>query len=138
MARPGQVPWARAVADAVVGAARGGTVERVVFAGTSHLAGGGFEPDAMGAVLDALEEQVVLLKLLHEMAAEPGDVTVRIGTETHSDSLRGASVVASAYGPGALVPRRRASAQPAWITRERWPPFAPSPVIFRKPWRHSL
>jgi heat-inducible transcriptional repressor len=101
-ARPAQVPGARAVADAVIGAARGGTVERVVFAGTSHLAGGGFEPDAMGAVLDALEEQVVLLKLLHEMGADSGDVAVRIGTETHADSLRGASVVASVYGPGAL------------------------------------
>lgn len=102
IARPGQVPWARAVADAVMGAARGGTVERVVFAGTSHLAGGGFEPDAMGAVLDALEEQVVLLNLLHEMAADSGDVAVRIGTETQSDSLRRASVVASAYGPGSM------------------------------------
>ncbi len=101
-ARPDQVPWAREVAHAVVGAARGGTVERVVFAGTSHLAGGGFEPDAMGAVLDALEEQVVLLKLLHEMGADSGEVSVRIGTETHTESLRGASVVASVYGPGAL------------------------------------
>jgi len=102
VARQGQVPWARAVAEAVVAAARGGTVERVVFAGTSHLAGGGFEPDAMGAVLDALEEQVVLLKLLHEMGTDSGDVAVRIGTETHSESLRGASVVASVYGSGAL------------------------------------
>lgn len=102
VARPGQVPWARAVADAVVSAARGGTVERVVFAGTANLAGGGFEPNAMGAVLDALEEQVVLLNLLHEMAAESRDVAVRIGAETHADSLRGASLVASAYGPGAM------------------------------------
>jgi heat-inducible transcriptional repressor len=100
--RSPEVPWARKVADAVVGAARGGTVERVVFAGTSHLAVGGFEPDAMGAVLDTLEEQVVLLRLLHEMATDSADVAVRIGAETHADSLRGASVVASAYGPGAL------------------------------------
>jgi len=101
VARPGQAPWAGAVADAVVSAARGGTVERVVFAGTSHLAGGGFEPDAVGALLDALEEQVVLLKLLHEMAADTHDVAVRIGAETHAASLRGAALVASAYGPGA-------------------------------------
>ncbi|MGC4174947.1 heat-inducible transcriptional repressor HrcA [Demequina sp.] len=101
-ARSGQVAWAPVVADAVVTAARGGTVERVVFAGTSHLAGGGFEPDAMGAVLDALEEQVVLLRLLHEMAADSSDVTVRIGAETHADSLRSTSLVASAYGPGSL------------------------------------
>ena len=101
-AQPGQVPWASVVTDAVIGAARGGTVERVVFAGTSHLAGSGFEPDAMGALLDALEEQVVLLKLLHEMAADSSDVAVRIGAETHAESLRSASLVASSYGPGSL------------------------------------
>lgn len=101
-AQPGQVSWAAVLADAVVGAARGGTVERVVFAGTSHLAGSGFGPDAMGALLDALEEQVVLLKLLHEMAADSGDVAVRIGAETQAESLRGTSLVASAYGPGSL------------------------------------
>lgn len=98
-ARQGMPTWAPRVADAVVTAARGGTVERVVFGGTSNLAGG-FEPDAIRDVLDALEEQVVLLNLLHEMAADNKDVAVRIGSETHSESLRGASVVASGYGPG--------------------------------------
>ena len=42
----------------------------------------------------------MLLNLLHEMASENKDVAVRIGAETHSESLRGASVVASGYGPG--------------------------------------
>jgi heat-inducible transcriptional repressor len=101
-ARPGQVPWARAVADAVLAAARGGTVERVVFAGTSHLTGG-FEPDAIGVLLDALEEQVVLLRLLHEMTAEAGDVAVRIGAETHHESLSRAAIVASPYGVGSTA-----------------------------------
>ena len=98
--RQGMPGWAPRVADAVVTAARGGTVERVVFAGTSHLAGGGFEPEAIRDVLDALEEQVVLLNLLHEMAADSSDVAVRIGSETHAESLRGAALVASGYGPG--------------------------------------
>ena len=46
-------------------------------------------------VLDALEEQVVLLKLLGESTA---DVTVRIGQENAHASLSAASVVASGYG----------------------------------------
>jgi len=112
--RPNQVSWAPVLRDAVLAAARGGTVERVILAGTANLAraGGGFEPDAIGPVLDALEEQVVLLRLLHEMAADAEDVAVRIGTETHHESLLRASIVASTYGPdsssllGALGPTR--------------------------------
>ncbi|PKQ26593.1 MAG: heat-inducible transcriptional repressor HrcA [Actinobacteria bacterium HGW-Actinobacteria-4] len=114
--RLGQPIWASLVADAVVKAARGGTVERVVFAGTSNLArpGSGFESDAIGSVLDALEEQVVLLRLLHEMADEGRDVTVRIGAETQHQALERTSIVAAGYGPagqhssllGALGPTR--------------------------------
>jgi heat-inducible transcriptional repressor len=48
-------------------------------------------------VLEALEEQVVLLHLLGEVGAA-GDVTVRIGHENPYETLRAASVVASAYG----------------------------------------
>jgi heat-inducible transcriptional repressor len=46
-------------------------------------------------VLDTLEEQVVLLKLLGESTS---DVTVRIGQEIEHASLSTASVVASGYG----------------------------------------
>ncbi|GIG55482.1 heat-inducible transcriptional repressor HrcA [Demequina activiva] len=101
-ARPEQVAWASPVADAVVAAARGGTVERVVFAGASNLAraGADFESDAIGSVLDALEEQVVLLRLLHEMAGEGQDVSVRIGAETRNESLARTSIIAAGYGPG--------------------------------------
>ncbi|WP_062303871.1 heat-inducible transcriptional repressor HrcA [Demequina subtropica] len=111
---PDQVPWAGTVADAVVAATRGGTVERVVFAGASNLAraGSGLEADTIAPVLDALEEQVVLLRLLHEMAAEGDDVSVRIGAETHYEALSRTSIVAAAYGRdasslvGALGPTR--------------------------------
>ncbi|MFZ0530520.1 MAG: heat-inducible transcriptional repressor HrcA [Propionicimonas sp.] len=48
-------------------------------------------------VLEALEEQVVLLRLLGEATAS-GDVTVRIGHENSYEPLRTTSVVASAYG----------------------------------------
>lgn len=106
--------WIADLADVVSGAARGGTVERVVFAGTGNLtrAGSDLGPDAVTSVLDALEEQVVLLRLLHEMAAE-GPVAVRIGSETGYGALAGTSIVAAGYGSiespsllGALGPTR--------------------------------
>jgi heat-inducible transcriptional repressor len=99
--QPGQVPWATAVAEAIVEASRGGTVERVVFAGASHLAraDAGLEQDAIAPVLEALEEQVVLLGLLHEMARETDDVAVRIGWETHHNAFAKTAIVAAGYGP---------------------------------------
>lgn len=113
---PGQPPWAPALATAVGSAARGGTVERVVFAGTSNLARAStdFEADAVGSVLDALEEQVVLLRLLHEMTGQSQDVAVRIGAETQHEALARTSIVAAGYGAengglsllGALGPTR--------------------------------
>lgn len=48
-------------------------------------------------VLEALEEQVVLLKLLGETGGS-GDVTVRIGHENPYAPLQSTSVVASTYG----------------------------------------
>ena len=70
--------------------------ERVAVGGTANLArfGGDFD-GAIRPVLEALEEHVVLLKLLGEATTDP---TVRIGTETGNDNLSGAAVVSSAYG----------------------------------------
>ncbi|WP_062079032.1 heat-inducible transcriptional repressor HrcA [Demequina globuliformis] len=114
--RNSHASWAAAVVDAVVAQAKGGTVERVVFAGTSNLAraANDFETDAIGPVLDALEEQVVLLRLLHEMAGEGRDVSVRIGMENGADAFARTSIVAAGYGSqgenvsllGALGPTR--------------------------------
>jgi heat-inducible transcriptional repressor len=69
--------------------------ERVVFAGTANLAAPDFGK-GLRDVLEALEEQVVLMRLLGE-AASPSALTVRIGAET---GLQGASVVSAAYGAG--------------------------------------
>ncbi|HAM45534.1 MAG TPA: heat-inducible transcriptional repressor HrcA [Propionibacteriaceae bacterium] len=52
---------------------------------------------AVRPVLEALEEQVVLLKLLGEVASA-GEVNVRIGQENSYEPLRTTSVVASGYG----------------------------------------
>lgn len=73
---------------------------RVVVAGVPNLAGFGvrFE-SSIRPVLEALEEQVVLLRLLGEATSpDSGDLTVRIGTENTDENLRSTSLVATAYG----------------------------------------
>jgi heat-inducible transcriptional repressor len=69
--------------------------ERVVFGGAANLAAPDFGK-GLRDVLEALEEQVVLMRLLGE-AASPSALTVRIGAET---GIQGTSVVSAAYGAG--------------------------------------
>ncbi|GAB10774.1 heat-inducible transcription repressor HrcA [Gordonia araii NBRC 100433] len=80
--------------------------DRLVLGGTSNLAraASDFSSDlgGMDSVLEALEEQVVVLKLLAR-TQRTGRVTVQIGRETKSDNLRGASVVSTAYGASGTV-----------------------------------
>jgi heat-inducible transcriptional repressor len=73
--------------------------ERVAVGGTSNLAryGDSFET-AVRPLLEALEEHVVLLKLMGEATAG-GLVTVRIGAEGPYRELAQTSVVATGYGP---------------------------------------
>ena len=54
---------------------------------------------AVRPVLEALEEQVVLLRLLGDLSGA-GDVVVRIGQENSYEPLWSTSVVASGYGVG--------------------------------------
>ncbi|MGG5171318.1 heat-inducible transcriptional repressor HrcA [Pseudarthrobacter sp. J1738] len=77
--------------------------DRIVMAGTANLARStGDFPLSIGPVLEALEEQVVMLRLLTEMSTDPRGVTVSIGRENANDSLAEASVVATGYGPEAV------------------------------------
>ncbi|QIK75994.1 heat-inducible transcriptional repressor HrcA [Nocardioides piscis] len=73
--------------------------ERVAVGGAANLARFGDSFDtAVRPLLEALEEQVVLLKLIGE--ATTGDaVTVRIGHEGPYSELSSTSVVAAGYGP---------------------------------------
>ena len=74
--------------------------ERVVVGGTANLArfGDGFDL-SIKPMLEALEEHVVLLKLLGE-ATSSDSITVRIGHEGPYQELATTSVVATGYGPG--------------------------------------
>ena len=70
--------------------------ERIVLSGTANLARLGSDfTQSVRPVLEALEEQVVLLRLLGDAAES---MTVRIGQEHVLHSLQGTSLVATGYG----------------------------------------
>jgi heat-inducible transcriptional repressor len=72
--------------------------ERVVLGGTANLTRFTMDfPDTISPVLEALEEQVVLLRLLGE-ATDPTTVRVSIGHENPHEALVSTSVVATGYG----------------------------------------
>lgn len=77
--------------------------ERLLLGGTANLTrntadfGGSLRP-----ILEALEEQVVVLRLLAAQQ-EAGKVTVRIGHETEVEEMAGTSMVTTTYGaPGTI------------------------------------
>jgi heat-inducible transcriptional repressor len=78
--------------------------ERMVLAGTANLTRFGEDfPQTIAPVLEALEEHVVLLRLLGEMSRDASGVAVRIGSENRVEGLQGASVISTGYGTGSQV-----------------------------------
>jgi heat-inducible transcriptional repressor len=81
--------------------------ERLVVAGAANLVR--TEQDFSGSILgviEAIEEQVVLLRLFGEMAADPHRIAVRIGRENAPFGLGETSVVSTAFSvPGRDVSR---------------------------------
>lgn len=74
--------------------------ERVVLGGTANLTRSALDfPNSLRPVLEALEEQVVLLRLIGEVQS-PSKVMVRIGDENTFEALRSTSVVSIGYGSG--------------------------------------
>ena len=73
--------------------------DKLVLAGTANLVrseldfGGNLSP-----LLDAIEEQVVLLRLISEMEADQHGVSLLIGSENRIEGLSQASVLVSGYG----------------------------------------
>jgi heat-inducible transcriptional repressor len=87
--------------------------DRIVLGGTAHLTEYSLDFPAIGPVLEALEEQVVLLRLL-DQSVTTSQVSVRIGLENTHEGLHAASVVTTGYvvrgaamgAVGVLGPRR--------------------------------
>lgn len=76
--------------------------ERLVLAGTANLARVRTDfTSSLGPILEALEEHVVLLRLIGHLGPEQDQVAIRIGAEHEYENLRTTSVVTAGYGPGA-------------------------------------
>ena len=73
--------------------------ERVIVGGTANLARFGEGYTSLQPMLEALEEHVLLLKILGQ-ATTPAALTVRIGSEVPHAGMAATSVVTSAYGAG--------------------------------------
>ncbi|MEU3275034.1 heat-inducible transcriptional repressor HrcA [Saccharomonospora sp. NPDC006951] len=77
--------------------------ERLVLGGTANLTRNVADfPGSLRQVLEALEEQVVVLKLL-AAARNPGAIAVRIGEENEDEQMRSTSVVSIGYGSDDLL-----------------------------------
>ena len=74
------------------------TEERLLMGGTANLTRNAADfGGSLRSILEALEEQVVVLRLLAAQQ-EAGKVTVRIGHETEAEQIVGTSMVSTAYG----------------------------------------
>ena len=74
------------------------TEERLLLGGTANLTRNTADfGGSLRSILEALEEQVVVLRLLAAQQ-EAGKVTVRIGHETEAEEMAGTSVVSTTYG----------------------------------------
>jgi len=77
--------------------------ERLLLGGTANLTHNTADfGGSLRSVMEALEEQVVVLRLLAHQQ-EAGKVTVRIGHETEAEQMAGTSVVSTAYGSSGKV-----------------------------------
>jgi heat-inducible transcriptional repressor len=91
-------PTVAAIIATMVESLAGESEERVVLAGTANLAHFNTDfPGSIQPILEALEEHVVLLRLMGE-ASSPSQVSVRIGRELPVAGLSTTSLVSSTYG----------------------------------------
>jgi heat-inducible transcriptional repressor len=96
--QPQDRPNAAAVFSVILESLAGRNEEKIVVGGASNLTPADFSK-GLREVLESLEEQVVLMRLLGE-AVDQSSLTVRIGAENPVAGLRSTSVVAVGYGTG--------------------------------------
>jgi heat-inducible transcriptional repressor len=94
---------AASLSNALAHMARNEQTSDLYMAGASRLAHQQQAMTNLTPLFDALEEQVVLMKLMSAMSEEHEGVGVAIGSETHTPGLINASVVASGYGHSAMT-----------------------------------
>jgi heat-inducible transcriptional repressor len=96
--QPSDRPNAAAVFSVILESLVERNEERVVVGGASNLTPADFS-QGLHEVLESLEEQVVLMRLLGE-SVDQSSVTVRIGAENPVAGLQSTSLVVAGYGRG--------------------------------------
>jgi heat-inducible transcriptional repressor len=95
---PSERPNAAAIFSVILESLAERNEEKIVVGGASNLTPADFS-QGLHEVLESLEEQVALMRLLGESVG-PSSVTVRIGAENPVAGLHSTSVVAAGYGSG--------------------------------------
>ena len=133
--QPSERPNAAAVFSVILETLVERHEERVVVGGAANLTAADFS-QGLHEVLESLEEQVVLMRLLGE-SADQSTVTVRIGAENRcagaAQHLGGGGrlrVAATRRWPGSAC-----SARPGWTTRRRWERCARWHGTWARSWR---
>lgn len=103
----GAAPGDKAVVEAVAAVLKDALIdhpeERLVLSGTGNITGAwSGQPAALRGVLDALDEQVTLLKLLAALD-EPDVLRVSIGEENDDANLASSALVSAGYGSGEVL-----------------------------------
>jgi heat-inducible transcriptional repressor len=129
--QPQDRPNAAAVFSVILESLAGRNEEKIVVGGASNLTPADFSK-GLREVLESLEEQVVLMRLLGE-AVDQSSLTVRIGAENPVAGLRSTSVVAVGYGTGDQALARWA--RPGWTTPRRWERCARWHDMSARSWR---
>ncbi len=95
--QPDESELVRKVLEVVLSQLQANRSERITIAGAANLSRPGEFTGNLSSVLEAIEEQVTLLRLFGEMAQDGREVAASIGRENEPYGLEGASVITSSY-----------------------------------------
>lgn len=93
----GEADLVRRIVGVVLAQLQANRSERITIAGAANLSRPGDFGGSLPAVLEAIEEQVTLLRLFGELVNDGREVSASIGRENEPYGLEGASVIASSY-----------------------------------------
>lgn len=96
-AEPTEKELVRSVLGVVLDQLRANRSDRITIAGAANLSRPGDFDGSLPNVLEAIEEQVTLLRLFGELVSGDREVAASIGRENEPYGLSGASVIASSY-----------------------------------------
>lgn len=96
-ASPAEADLIVRVLDVVTSQLRANRSDRIAVAGAANLTRPGEFVGSLPAVLEAIEEQVTLLRLFDELVQDERDIAASIGRENEPYGLSNASVIAANY-----------------------------------------